>query len=312
MITFAYSHKIQKKIDDFLTSYIILITFNAAITISLAWSSPSRYPSNFSKSVLLNSIFGLRCKRTKQFLVTYSNIFINYSSICIINYCNNTNSTSYNAAYSGIEGTYLESIGGTLVQRLNIVGLLLLRLRGLSGSGESLRLGGRAGQDGGGGRRRRRRRRSVGRRRRRRDAGRGDADGGALTLRCHCAPISVGKGIYLCVVVVVVGFAGAVRSRANSLTRRRPPHPSRPRGLAVTAASTAADNQAAARNARHIAVHGVAGDRDDSVESSSNPFPPRTSLRFLRVVVSRPTSTNQRGGIRRGAAPLYSCLLSPS
>lgn len=255
---------------------------------------------------MLNSIFGLRCKRTKQFLVTYSNIFINYSSICIINYRNNTNSTSYNAAYSGIEGTYLESIGGTLVQRLNIIGLLLLRLRGLSGSGESLRLGGRAGQDGGGGRRRRRQRRSVGRRRRRRDAGRGDADGGALTLRCHCAPISVGKGIYLCVVVVVVvGFAGAVRSRANSLTRRRPPHPSRPRGLAVTAASTAADNQAAARNARHIAVHGVAGDRDGSVES----FPPRTSLRF---VVSRPTSTNQRSGIRRGAAPLYSCLLSPS
>lgn len=112
-------------------------------------------------------------------------------------------------------------------------------------------------------------------------------------------------GIYLC--VVVVGFAGMVRSRANSLTRR-PPHPSRPPRLAVTAASTAADSQAAARNARLIAdVHGVADDRNGSVESSSNPFP-RESLRFHRVVVSRPTSTNQRSGIRRGAAPLYSCL----
>lgn len=30
--------------------------------MSLAWSSPSKYPSNFSKSVLLSSIFGLRYK----------------------------------------------------------------------------------------------------------------------------------------------------------------------------------------------------------------------------------------------------------
>lgn len=103
-------------------------------------------------------------------------------------------------------GTYLQSIGGTLVQRFNVIGLvlllrLLLGLGRLSARGEGLRLRGRdssrAGQDGRARRRRRRQRRPVRRRRRRRchcrrcrrDTGRGNVDS-ALILRCHRRALS--------------------------------------------------------------------------------------------------------------------------
>lgn len=85
---------------------------------------------------------------------------------------------------------YLESIGGTFIQGLNVIGLLLLlRLRrrswsGSDGSSECLRFGGRdrsGGGEDGSTRQRCRRRWSV----RRCGAGRGGDVNGVLILRCH-------------------------------------------------------------------------------------------------------------------------------
>lgn len=213
----------------------------------------------------------------------------------------------YNVAYSAIKetyecmtGVYLESIGGTLVQRLNIVGLLLLRLRGLSTNGESLRLrgrdGGRAGRDGNARRRRRRRRRSIGRRPRR-DTGQGDAHGGALTLRCHCICRSLSRGIYL-------------RVDTDDRRRRRFPgsRATREENSRATRTSTSSllESPVIRRDGRH-------GTREDRRRTSSGPqcsphrrsrdrrpaarttlVPPRVrgSSDFFRIVVSRPTSTN--------------------
>lgn len=197
-------------------------------------------------------------------------------------------------------GMYLESIRGTLIQRLNIVGLLLLRLRGLSANGESLSLrgrdGGRAGRDSNTKRRRRCRRRSIGRRR---DTGRGDAHGSALTLRCHCVCRSLTSGIYLRVDTDDRRrrrrrFFGswAARNENSRATRTSTSSPLVSPVIRRHGRHETREHRRRTASGPQCSPHRRSRDRRPVVRTTLVPPQIRGSSSFFRVVVSRPTNTN--------------------
>lgn len=123
-------------------------------------------------------------------------------------------------------------------------------------------------------------------------------------------PISVERRIYLC---VVVGFAGGRFAGAGGPLTRASSTSS-----ALEAPGTGRDSRDGTREHRHwqpvggpqCSPHRRPRDHRRPRRLRRILLVPRQVLRYLRVVVSRPASTNQRGGIRHGAAPLYSCPVS--